>query len=139
MRKSSIPPYRMFIGLSRHCKGADETYFRGETRLWRLPSTLLDYGQHHIRRDPAGNIKRDKEKTTEKIDGAVATVMAFDRAIMCGEGNTESVYDKRGILCCMRLYFFQHLIERTSETIGGDFFPLFLWYYIVLCFFIGYS
>ncbi len=92
-----------------------------------------------IRRDPEGNIKRDKEKTTEKIDGAVATDMAFDRAIMCGEGNTESVYDKRGILCCMRLYFFQHLIERTSETIGGDFFPLFLWYYIVLYFFIGYS
>ena len=51
-----------------------------------------------IRRDPAGNIKPDKEKSTEKIDGAVATIMALDRAIRCGADNTESVYDQRGIL-----------------------------------------
>ncbi|MCD8097042.1 MAG: terminase large subunit, partial [Lachnospiraceae bacterium] len=37
-----------------------------------------------VRTDPAGNIKMDKEKSTEKIDGAVATVMALDRAIRCG-------------------------------------------------------
>lgn len=35
----------------------------------------------YIRTDPAGNIKADKEKSTEKIDGAVATIMALDRAI----------------------------------------------------------
>lgn len=34
-----------------------------------------------IRQDPAGNIKADKEKSTEKIDGAIATIMALDRAI----------------------------------------------------------
>lgn len=51
-----------------------------------------------IRTDPAGNIKADKEKSTEKIDGAIATIMALDRAIRCGNANTESVYDGRGIL-----------------------------------------
>lgn len=51
-----------------------------------------------IRTDPAGNIKADKEKFTEKIDGAIATIMALDRAIRCGNQNTESVYDSRGIL-----------------------------------------
>ena len=50
-----------------------------------------------IRTDPAGNIKADKEKSTEKIDGAVATVMALDRAIR-NEGSDGSVYDDRGIL-----------------------------------------
>ena len=30
-----------------------------------------------IRTDPAGNIKADKEKSTEKIDGAIATIMAL--------------------------------------------------------------
>lgn len=50
------------------------------------------------RTDPAGNIKMDKEKSTEKIDGAVATVMALDRAIRCGNDSSESVYDSRGIL-----------------------------------------
>lgn len=51
-----------------------------------------------IRTDPAGNIKADKEKSTEKIDGAIATIMGLDRAIRCGNQNTESVYDSRGIL-----------------------------------------
>ena len=50
-----------------------------------------------VRQDPAGNIKMDKEKSTEKIDGAVATVMALDRAIR-NEGTTGSVYDERGII-----------------------------------------
>ena len=51
-----------------------------------------------IRTDPAGNIKADKEKSTEKIDGAVATVMGLDRAVRCGNAVTESVYNHRGIL-----------------------------------------
>ena len=51
-----------------------------------------------IRTDPAGNIKADKEKSTEKIDGAIATIMALDRAIRCGNDAGESVYDTRGLL-----------------------------------------
>ena len=51
-----------------------------------------------IRTDPAGNIKADKEKSTEKIDGAVAAIMALDRAIRCGNDTSASVYDSRGIL-----------------------------------------
>ena len=39
-----------------------------------------------------------KEKSTEKIDGAVATIMALDRAIRCGNDTGASVYDDRGIL-----------------------------------------
>lgn len=52
----------------------------------------------YIRTDPAGNIKADKEKSTEKIDGAIATIMALDRAIRCGNDNGASVYDDRGLL-----------------------------------------
>ena len=52
----------------------------------------------YIRTDPAGNIKADKEKSTEKIDGAVATIMALDRAIRNGNVSDASVYDGRGIL-----------------------------------------
>jgi phage terminase large subunit-like protein len=51
-----------------------------------------------IRTDPAGNIKPDKEKSTEKIDGAVATIMALDRAIRHVGGQTASIYDDRGLL-----------------------------------------
>jgi phage terminase large subunit-like protein len=51
----------------------------------------------YIRTDPAGNIKPDKEKSTEKIDGAVALIMALDRAIRCGGETGSSVYDERGL------------------------------------------
>lgn len=51
-----------------------------------------------IRTDPAGNIKADKAKSTEKIDGAIAMIMALDRAIRCGNDTSESVYDTRGLL-----------------------------------------
>ena len=52
----------------------------------------------YIRTDSAGNIKADKEKSTEKIDGAIAAIMGLDRAIRCGNDTKESVYDRRGIL-----------------------------------------
>ena len=51
-----------------------------------------------IRTDPAGNIKMDKSKSIEKIDGAVATVMALDRALRNEGISSESVYDSRGII-----------------------------------------
>lgn len=50
-----------------------------------------------VRQDPAGNIKPDKEKSTEKIDAVVALIMALDRAIR-NEGSHESVYNNRGLL-----------------------------------------
>lgn len=52
----------------------------------------------HVRTDPAGNVKPDKEKSTEKIDGAVATIMALDRAIRGGGDTGASIYDERGLL-----------------------------------------
>lgn len=49
-----------------------------------------------VRTDAAGNIKPDKGKSTEKIDGMVALIMALDRATRHESG--ASVYDQRGIL-----------------------------------------
>ena len=52
-----------------------------------------------MKREPVGNIKLDKEKSTEKIDGAVALIMAFNRAIQCGVGDSgTSVYDEKDLL-----------------------------------------
>lgn len=53
----------------------------------------------HESTDPAGNIKPDGQKNTEKIDGMVATIMARDRAIRASNADTGgSVYDSRGLL-----------------------------------------
>jgi phage terminase large subunit-like protein len=49
-----------------------------------------------VRMDPAGNLKPDKEKSIEKIDGMVALVMALDRALR-HEPPKRSVYEDRGL------------------------------------------
>ncbi|MEW6663260.1 MAG: terminase TerL endonuclease subunit [Bacillota bacterium] len=58
-----------------------------------------DFSQNSGKKEDAlGNIKPDKEKSTEKIDGAVALIMALDRALRHGGENIGSVYDERGLL-----------------------------------------
>jgi phage terminase large subunit-like protein len=49
-----------------------------------------------VRQDPAGNLKPDKGKSAEKIDGMVALIMALDRAMRHGTG--VSVYEERGAI-----------------------------------------
>ena len=56
---------------------------------WNMDNIVLS-------EDASGNIKPDKKKVRERIDGAVAAVMALDRAVLCE--NNESVYNERGML-----------------------------------------
>jgi len=49
-----------------------------------------------VEQDPAGNLKPSKAKSTERIDGIVALVIALSRALDGDEHG--SVYDTRGIL-----------------------------------------
>jgi phage terminase large subunit-like protein len=60
------------------------------------PVLRWNYDNIVVRQDEAGNIKPDKEKATEKIDGAVAMIMALDRAIK--QETHGSIYDKRSII-----------------------------------------
>jgi len=56
---------------------------------WMVSNTV-------VRTDPAGNLKPDKEKSTERIDGVVGLIMALSRAMLLTE--TTSVYETRGVL-----------------------------------------
>lgn len=72
-----------------------------------LKGEIINHGGHPIlrwnasniviKRDPAGNMKPDKEKAIEKIDGIVALLNALGRAMVC-EGTGKSVYEERGII-----------------------------------------
>lgn len=69
-------------------------------------SGQLEHGNHPVlewmfrnaiyRKDPAGNIKPDKERAAEKIDGVVGTVMGLGLAME--DTNEVSVYSERGVL-----------------------------------------
>lgn len=71
-----------------------------EQKIAHSGHPVLCWGMDNIfiRTDPAGNIKADKAKSTEKIDGAIASIMTVDRAIRCGNDMSESVYESRGVI-----------------------------------------
>ena len=50
-----------------------------------------------VKQDAAGNLKPDKEKSKEKIDGIVALIMAVDRATR-SKSTKPSVYEDRGVI-----------------------------------------
>ena len=86
--KDMSPPTKEFMKLRLEQKPA---HSGNPILMWMMDNIF-------IRTDPTGNIKVDKEKSTEKIDGAIVTITALDRAIRCGNQNAESVYDSRDIL-----------------------------------------
>jgi phage terminase large subunit-like protein len=51
-----------------------------------------------VRTDPAGNIKVDKEKSSEKIDGIVAMIMGLARATVNPPDDDGSIYDERDMI-----------------------------------------
>ena len=51
---------------------------------------VVSLGEVMLRLDPAGNIKIDKAKSTEKVDGAVAMVMAYAQIM---QGNKPTIYE----------------------------------------------
>ena len=78
--------------------GASQGILYVEYTVWFIVYLRWNMDNIFIRTDPAGNIKADKAKSTEKIDGAIALIMALDRAICCGNDTGESVYEKRGAI-----------------------------------------
>lgn len=59
---------------------------------WALSNTILDY-------DSWGNVKPSRDKSTDKIDAAISTLMAFARATEASVNGSlrPSVYKDRGI------------------------------------------
>jgi phage terminase large subunit-like protein len=68
----------------------------GKLRHGGNPALRWMFENVFIETDAAGNIKPSKKKSSEKIDGAVATIMALNLAVRHEESG--SVYDHRGLL-----------------------------------------
>ncbi len=62
------------------------------------PVMRWQMGNVAMKEDPAGNIKPDKDKSSEKIDGVVASIMSLGRAMFHSEIVQPSVYEGRGVL-----------------------------------------
>lgn len=66
-------------------------HFGNPVLRWMLSSTL-------VKTDPAGNIKPDKEKSTQKIDGIVASIMALGEWMTDQANDDSNPYNDRGLL-----------------------------------------
>lgn len=71
-----------------------------QKKLAHLSDPVLRWNAANVvvKQDEAGNLKLNKDKSPEKIDGLVALVMALGRAIANPGESGESVYETRGIL-----------------------------------------
>lgn len=66
-------------------------HFGNPVLRWMLSSTL-------VKTDPAGNIKPDKEKSVQKIDGIVASIMALGEWMTDQANDDSNPYNDRGLL-----------------------------------------
>jgi phage terminase large subunit-like protein len=83
--------------LSEPSKELERLVVSGQLEHGGHPVLAWNASNVMLREDPAGNIKPDKSKSTGRIDGVVAGIMAIGLAITT-EGPASSVYEKRGIL-----------------------------------------
>ena len=82
---SMSPPTKELINLTLQKK----LIHNNEVLDWNASNMVL-------KTDPAGNMKPDKEKSSEKIDGMVALIMSLDASIR--NAQAKSVYESRGLI-----------------------------------------
>jgi len=91
-----VPYGQGFASMSAPTKELEKRAISGDLNHMDNPVLRWCVNNVSIEEDAAGNIKPSKGKSTEKIDGAVALIMAIGRA-MCSNTQT-SVYEERGLV-----------------------------------------
>ena len=85
-----------YASMSGPMKELEKLYLSGKLAHGGNPVLNWMAGNLVARMDPAGNLKPDKEKSREKIDGMVALIMGV--ALATSEAATDSVYEERGVI-----------------------------------------
>ena len=85
--KSMSPPSKELINmmLSQKIEHGGNPILR-----WNADNAVIEI-------DPAGNIKPNKAKAVQKIDGLVATIMGLDRAMRHSLDEGKSIYETQGL------------------------------------------
>lgn len=86
-----------FISMTPALTTSEIEFLRGTIRHGGHPVLTMCAANAVVKSDPAGNRKLDKSKSTGRIDGMVALVMAIEAAI-APEPEKISVYARRGVI-----------------------------------------
>ena len=94
-----VPMGQGFASMAAPTKELDRLIVGGLLRHAGNPILAWMASNVAVRQDPAGNIKIDKSKSTERVDGMVALVMGLDRALRHQLDDLgPSVYETRGVI-----------------------------------------
>lgn len=99
-----VPFGQGFQSMSAPTKELAKLLLSGEIAHGNHPVLRWMAANVAVKEDPAGNLKPDKAKSRQRIDGIVALIMALGRAMV--QPTASSVYDTRGL--------------RTLDDDGGD-------------------
>jgi len=88
-----IPFGQGFASMSPATKAFEKLLLSKRIRHGGNPVLRWMAGNVVVRQDPAGNLKPDKSKSKNKIDGIVAMIMALDRATRKDDQGKRSAYD----------------------------------------------
>ena len=86
-----------YRSMSAPAKTLEMMVLKKEINHLRNPVLRWQCENVSLQTDPAGNIKINKQKSSEKVDGMVALVMSIGEW-MTDEHEGESIYNERGIL-----------------------------------------
>jgi len=97
--RTMVECHQGYKTLSEPSKDVEAKVVQGKVKHMNNPVLRWCASNVSVSTDPAGNIKPDKAKATDKIDGIVAWVMARSRGIVNKEENRSSlVLDQGGIV-----------------------------------------
>lgn len=82
--------------MSPAAKEFERVVLSKKVRIHESPVLLWQLSNVVVKRDPSGNIKPDKSRPTNRIDGVVAALMGLARASL--REQTTSVYATRGVI-----------------------------------------
>ena len=90
-----VPTGQGFKSMSEPMKELEALVLEGKLIHFGHPVLRWMADNTVAKTDPSENIKPDKKKSKERIDGVVALIMAINRAIRHGE--FTSIYEERGV------------------------------------------
>jgi phage terminase large subunit-like protein len=91
-----VPFGQGYVSMSAPTKELMNLVLGGKIRHGNNPVLRWNADNMVVTQDPAGNLKPDKSKATNKIDGMVALIMGLDRATR--HADNRSIYEDRGVL-----------------------------------------
>jgi hypothetical protein len=99
LQEAGVPVFlhrQGFISMNQPTKALEVALKGGRILHGGHPVLRWMAGNVTVTSDPAGNLKPDKERSPERIDGIVALIMAHGRAVLQPE-QRQSVYTARGV------------------------------------------